>query len=363
MIDKIKNLDPNFRLKVVSFLLAVVTWYMINYFSDPAIRMTVNNVKVDILHGEVIEDRGDVYTVLDNTDVIPVVTLQAKRSVIDKLESKNIIATADARDMMDDGSVRIVLTTDKYSSSIERISGSISNVLLRVEPKETRSINLDVDTEGRPADGFILYETDAEQNQVSISGPQSYVNEVGRAAASVDITGAEKSINSYPDITLYDQEGIEITAEEIKTHKLHVNISSVKVIATIYQTKEVGITCGSEVPLAYGYKLESEPVAEPSSILIAGAAGILRDIDTIEIPAEDISQETLYTNMHKLLKIRKYLPDGVVLADDSQENVTVFVRVTLDTGTEETETDQLDDQSGEAATDASTETSADADTK
>ena len=71
----------------------------------------------------------------------------------------------------------------------------------------------------------------------------------------------------------------------------------------------------------------------------------------------------MYTNMHKLLKIRKYLPEGVVLADDSQENVTVFVRVTLDTGTEEPETDQLDEQSGEAATEASTETSADSDTK
>lgn len=358
MIKRIKNLDPNLRLKILSFLLAVVTWYMINYFSDPAIRMTVNNVKVDILHGEVIEDRGDMYTVLDNTDVIPVVTLQAKRSVIDKLESKNIIATADARDMMDDGSVRIVLTTDKYSSSIERISGSINNVLLRVEPKDTKSISLEVDTEGKPADGFILYETAEEQNQVSISGPRSYVNEVSRAAASVDITGAERSINSYPDITLYDQEGKEITAEEIKTHKLHLNISSVKVIATIYQTKEVRITCGREVPLAYGYELESEPAPEPSSILIAGAAGILRDIDSIQIPAEDISEEALYTNMHKLLKIRKYLPEGVVLADESQGNVTVFVRVRPETGSEETETDQPEEASEESTTEGSAKSSA-----
>ena len=56
MIERIKNLDPNFRLKVISLLLAMVLWYMINYFSDPAIRMTVNNVSVQILHGEVIEN-------------------------------------------------------------------------------------------------------------------------------------------------------------------------------------------------------------------------------------------------------------------------------------------------------------------
>jgi YbbR domain-containing protein len=218
MIKRIKNLDPNLRLKMVSVLLAMAVWYMINYFSDPAIRMTVNNVPVEILHGEAIESRGDVYTVLDSTDVIPVVTLQAKRSVIDKLEAKNIIATADVRDMEEDGSIRIVLTTDKYSNSIERITGSISHVALRVEPQKTRSLPLNVVTEGTPADGYVLYESAAEQNQVDLSGPQSYVEAVSRAEARVDITGSERSIHSYPSITLYDQEGEEISKEEMTTH-------------------------------------------------------------------------------------------------------------------------------------------------
>lgn len=358
MMKRIRNLDPNLRLKVISILFAVAIWYLVNTFSDPAIRMTVNNVSVQILHGEAIEDNGDMYTVLDNTDVIPFVTLQAKRSVIDKLESKNIIATADARDLMEDGSIRIVLTTDKYSSSIERITGSISNVLLRVEPRETRQITLEVDTEGTPANGYMLYETYAEQNQVSITGPQSYVSDVGRAAANVDITGSERTINSYPDITLYDQDGNVITSEEMKRKKLSLNISSVKVVATIYQTKEVEITCGSEVPLADGFELESNPTVEPYSIQIAGAAGILRDVERIQIPAQDIVTEPISSNIHKLLKIRKYLPEGVFLTDDSEENVTVFVRV-RETAQEEPEEPEEPSQSAQKA---GTESAAEADT-
>lgn len=327
MIKRIKDLDPNIWLKVASVLLAMALWYITNYFSDPAIRMTVNNVSVDILHGEVIENQGDMYTVLDNTDEIPVVTLQAKRSVIDKLESKNIIATADCRDMEQDGSIRIVLTTDKYSGSVERMSGSISHVQLRVEPKATKSLPLEVETEGSPAGGYILYEAASEQNQVIVSGPQSYVNNVGRAVASVDISGAERSINSYPEIVLYDEDGNVISSEERETQKLHLNISSVKVVATIYQTKEVPVTCGSGVPIAYGYNLESEPAAEPGSVTVAGAAGILRDFEQVEIPAEDIASEPLTTNIHKSLKISKYLPEGIFLADSSADTVTVFVRI------------------------------------
>ena len=350
MSKRIKNLDGNLRLKLISVLIAMALWYMINYFSDPAIRMTVNNVPVEILHGEVIENEGDVYTVLDNTDVIPVVTLQAKRSVIDKLEAKNIIATADVRDMEEDGSIRIVLTTDKYSSSIERISGSISNVSLRVEPQKTRSISLDVETKGTPADGYILYETSAEQNQVDLSGPQSYVDEVDRAVARVDISGSERSINSYPDIALYNSEGEEITKEEINVHKLHLNISSVKVTATVYQTRTVAVTCGSEVPLADGYELDSTPTVSPESILVAGSAGILREIDTVSIPADTIATEPVSANIHKQIDVTSLLPEGTVIADNSEGKVTVFIWVRKSAAAETADASGESDTSTEADT-------------
>ena len=343
---KFKELDPNLRLKITSVLLAMALWYMVNNFSDPAIRMTVNNVSVQIQHGEVIEGRGDVYTVLDNTDVIPVVTLQAKRSVIDKLEAKNVIATADLRDMEEDGSVRIILTTDKYSSSIERISGSISNLLLRVEPSKTKSLALEVDAEGSPADGYMLYEATAEQNQVNLSGPESYVDEVARAVVKVDIDNADKSINSYPDIVLYDHDGDLITAEDMETHKLHLNISSVRVFASIYQTKNVLISCGREVPLADGYELESDPAVEPSSIRIAGAANTLRNVYIIEIPAEDITSEPVSTNIHKQIDLTKYLPEGIVLADEGTGSVTVYVQV-VKTQNEDDEKTSKEESSGE----------------
>lgn len=347
MIKRIKNLDSNLRLKVLSVIIAMLVWYMINYFSDPAVRMTVNNVSVEILHGETIEKEGDVYTVLDDSDVIPTVTIYAKRSVIDKLEAKNVIATADVRQIEDDGSVRISLTTDKYSNSIERITGSISYVQLRVEPQETKSLPLEVEAVGTPAEGYILHEATAEQNQVIINGPQSYVEKVGRAAVQVDITDSERSINSYPDIVLYDAEGGEITPEEMESQKLHLNISSVKVVATIYQTKSVAITVGSEVPIADGYQLESDPEADPSSIQIAGAAAILREIDSIEIPAEDIVSDPVSTNVHKLINIEKYLPEGAYLADGNPENITVYVRVVKTS--EESDTADTSESAGDTS--------------
>ena len=113
----------------------------------------------------------------------------------------------------------------------------------------------------------------------------------------------------------------------MQSQKLKLNISSVKVVATIDSKKTVNITCGSEVPLADGYELESEPEMDPSSIEIAGAAAILRDIDTIEIPAEDIAVQPVSSNIHKNINIEKYLPDGAYLVDEDSDKVTVYIRV------------------------------------
>ena len=160
-----------------------------------------------------------------------------------------------------------------------------------------------------------------------LSGPRSYVNEVGRAIVSVDITGAEKNIKVYPEIVLYDKENNVISPEDMKMHKLHMNVSSVKVVATVYKTKDIPITCGSGVPIAYGYELISEPTMEPSSITVAGAEGILEDFDSIEIPASDVTYDYLTATMNKTLNIVSYLPEGVFLTDDSDASVTVYVRV------------------------------------
>ena len=73
--------------------------------------------------------------------------------------------------------------------------------------------------------------------------------------------------------------------------------------------------------------MDSHPTSDPLSIEIAGAAGILRDIDSIEIPAEDIASGPISSNIHKLISIEKYLPDGAYLTDTSEENITVYVRV------------------------------------
>ena len=72
----------NLGLKVTALLIALVVWVLINNVNDPVKYMRITNVQVKLLHTSMITDQGEVYTIQDNSDVVPVVTVKARRSII-----------------------------------------------------------------------------------------------------------------------------------------------------------------------------------------------------------------------------------------------------------------------------------------
>ena len=161
-----------------------------------------------------LESEGKVYIVLDDSDTIPVVTVNAPRSVVDALEADNIVATADVEDMTTENTVPIVLTTNKYSDSITNISGSISSVRLSIEDEERASFGIETTVAGNVAEGYQIGSISLEQNQVRVKGPASVVQSVKSAGVSVDVSGAENTISTNAEIHLYDEDGRDISTEK-----------------------------------------------------------------------------------------------------------------------------------------------------
>ena len=106
-MKKIKEMILNdFGLKVFSLLSAMVLWFLVTSFNAPITTMQVMNVTVKLQHTNLITDRNEVFSVEDDSDVIPVVTITAPRSIVDNLKADNVIATADVANMQEDGSIK-----------------------------------------------------------------------------------------------------------------------------------------------------------------------------------------------------------------------------------------------------------------
>ena len=308
------SLMRNWGLKLASFLVAVILWVIVTNINDPVGTLRAYNVPVKIQNADLITNNGQVYEILDGTDVIDTVTITAKRSIIDSLNESNIVAVADMNDLTRLNTINIRLSTNKYNDKLESIKGNIDSVKLNIENEKTKTLQLRTETTGTVKEGYMVGDMTAEQNLIAISGPESVISQVKRAVASVDISGFTNNIGTDAEIRLYDENDRLVTSNTIVK-----NISKVRVTVEILETKTVAVNWKASGVPARGYQATGEISATRNSVLIAGRSKLIEGIDSIEIPDTVLDITGVTENLETIIDLNDYLPDGVILAEEDFE--------------------------------------------
>ncbi|MDE6603127.1 MAG: hypothetical protein K2K90_13405 [Lachnospiraceae bacterium] len=306
------KLTRNWGLKIASFLSAAVLWLVVTNINDPIMTYRVTDVSVTIKNENLITDRGQVYEVLDGTDMLDVVTVSAPRSIIDSLDRSNIVAVADINDLTSVDTVPIRLSTNKYNDKLDSIRGNIDSVRLSIEEKKSRSLPVKSVTTGEVREGFMVGSISTDQNLIRISGPESVISQVSKAQAEVDISGFSNDVSTDSEVRLYDEDGQEITAENIDK-----SITKVRVSVEILERKELPLTCEVTGTPEDGYQLTGEVTFSKAVVTVAGKSKILENVETVAIPAGVLDVTGATEDVTALVDITKYLPDGVALAEDN----------------------------------------------
>ncbi|MDY2699693.1 MAG: CdaR family protein [Lachnospiraceae bacterium] len=316
------KLTNNLGLKLASVFFAVIIWLVVNSINNPTINDVYYNIPVKLLNTELITDSGQVYEVLDNTDVISRVTVWAPRSVISELDEENIVATADVSELSSLDTISIKLTTNISSGDISRISGSIDTVKLNIEDKGSKALALKATVSGKVPKGYLVGDITTDQNLIRISGPQSVIDQIAKAAVDVDVTGMTSDIVTNADIKFYDEDD-----NQIDTRNISQNIKSVGVEINIWQTAEVPLSYSVMGKAASGYRDTGVIEGEGQTVVVAGKSNTIKNITSIDVPAEALDITDQSENYTVDLDIRKYLPEGVFLASsgDAIQTVTVYI--------------------------------------
>lgn len=306
------RLTKNWGLKIASFLSAALLWLVVTNINDPIVPYRVADVPVTIRNANLITDRGQVYEVLDGTDMIDTVTVSAPRSIIDSLDKSNIVAVADINDLTSVDTVPIKLSTNKYNDKLDSIRGNIENVRLSIEEKKSRSLQIKPVTTGEVQEGYRVGDTTTDQNLIQISGPQSVISQVVRAQAEVDISGFTNDIGTDSIIRLYDDDDKEITAANIEK-----SISKVRVNVEILELKALPVVCEVTGTPEEGYQYAGEVEFSKESVLVAAKSKILERVEAIEIPAGVLDVTDASEDVTVLVDLNEYLPDGIKLSEDN----------------------------------------------
>ena len=320
------KLTKNWGLKLASFLFAAVLWFVVTNINDPIEPIRFSNIPVTIINGDLITERGQIYEVLDNTDMIDAVMVYAPRSIIDTLDSSNVVAVADMEELSSLDTIAIKLSTNKYNNKVESIQGNIDMVKLNIEDLQSRSFPIQASIVGEVGEGYMLGDVTTEQNLIRVSGPESVVSQIAKAQAEVDVSGFTRNINTDADVRLYnDQDNV------IPPDNLERSITKVRVNIEILEKKTVPIAYTVSGTPADGYQMTGETASTRNSVEIAGRSQTVQNINAIEIPEGviDITDET--ADVTTLVDIKDYLPDGVIIAEDG---FTGMVEITVHIGQE-----------------------------
>lgn len=316
------KLFDDWGLKLGSVVFAILVWFIVTNFNDPVVQYKVYNVKVSLRNTNVITDQGQTFEVLNDSNVIDTVTITGPRSVIDALDEENVIAYADFNDLTLQNTVAIKLNTNKYSSQIESIKGSIDTVQLNIENLKTKTLALSTVTSGTVSEGYIIGDVTTDENQVRISGPESLIDEIVRAEVNVPVTGFSQDIVTDVDIVLMNSAGEPVVSGYITS-----NISKVRVKVEMLQTKRVPLEFESSGIPADGYEATGVITCEPESILVAGRASVLQNLESIHVD-DPVNITGQAGNMMTLVDVSDSMPTGIRIADtafDGKVSVTVYI--------------------------------------
>ena len=284
----------NLGLKIIAVIFAAFLWLIVVNLDNPVSTQTFSEVPVTIINEDIILSAGDTYQVLGEEKVSVVVS--ATRQVRQKLTKEDIVATADIKEM---------------DTSTGLVPIKISKVL-----------SLTVSTgDSKVRDGYILGDMTVNPDKVTITGPESILDQIDRAVALIDVEGLAKDSEETAKLGLYDISGNPISQTRLGNN---LGEGGITVSVEVLKIKSVPISLSVSGTPAEGYKYTGYS-SEPETVQIYGEKDVVDKIEEIDVPVIDVSGAS--QPIQKSVNISEYLPEGVQLVDEKTANITVTAMV------------------------------------
>ena len=323
-----KLITNNFGLKVLSAVLAVILWMVVVNVEDPD-RSAVFTVPVEITNTDYLTEMGKTYEVLDNTDMVSFV-VSGPRSVVENLEASDFTVTADMENIDATMSmVPIIVSAASNSSQID-ITQWNSFLIVQVENLVTENFRVDVETEGTLAEDCFVDEVSSSVKSVTVSGPESVMDQIAGAQAVLNVNGAAQDVASVQEIVLVDASGNAVSKDRLTLEQTETTVTArVKMRKTVPLEFEVTGT-----PAA-GYRYQ-EIESDINSIEIEGDAEVLSALEELQITASELDIAGVTSSVTAVIDLTEYLPEDVTLAAGEPKEITVRIIVeaqaTVDVG-------------------------------
>lgn len=308
-----EKLMENLGYKILAVVLAIMVWGIVVNIEDPYTSTSFRNITVNILNEESIASLDKVYEI-QSGGVINV-RASARKSVLAKLRSDDIVAEADLSSLSLTNAVSIKLSCPRFENVI--LKPDVEMLKITLEDEATAQFKVDVNTVGTLSDGLALGDVVVRPNLIKVSGAQSLIDRISEVRVEVDVTNMTEDFKTRVEPKAYDANGKMMDAT-----RLSFSSSEVRVSVGVNETKEIPVHVRTKGEPELGYHLISVEY-EPKQIQVTGKEGVLSKISEIPITLDITGRKEDWETEISLLD---YLPEGVgVVGDTSSINVKLTI--------------------------------------
>lgn len=187
---------------------------------------------------------------------------------------------------------------------VQIIAVTPSVITFNLEALERKILDVDLNIVGEVAIGYQIGDANVDPIQVTVSGPQSKIEQVVRARVSVEVNGIRENLDQASNIELLDADGQIIEG-------LNVSPSSINVLLPVSQQggyRDVAVKVTIVGRVASGYRLTDLSVFPPVVTVFSTNPDLVASFPgVIETQALDLqnAQEDITTRLSLML------PEGV----------------------------------------------------
>ena len=276
----------DWSLKLLSLAIAVVLWLLVTGQNEPVTAHV--NVQLNFIRPQSLEISNDPPRTVD-------VMLTGSRSKLDDLTSLDLVATVDISDQR--AGERVLRLADKALISLPqgiKVDGfQPSAIPVHLEPILERQVVVEPKLEGKPADGFEVYNVHLSKASVAVRGPASRVNALQKVMTESVFVGGHKESFTAPNLSI-----------DIPDPKVDLLEPAVSVDVQIGEVRKEKDFSGVTVSTSQGGKVEPAT----TSVTLLGATSLLDSLKAEDLKIVlDAAGQTPRLELPQALKGKVFL--------------------------------------------------------
>lgn len=284
---------------LMSILLALIVWVFAIDQENPLMRQEFDQpIPVEV------RGLGDNLRLLQDLNTRPVLlTLRAPLRTWDTIQSSDFTAFLDLTNL-GPGPHDVEIRVDPLNPAVDVIEVQPSQLRIQIDPLASRMVPVTVDVTGVPADSYEWQTPVVDPQEVLVSGPQTLVDQVRVAYASVSVEGVRSQVERSLNLSLRNGQNQVV-------ERINANPGNANVIVPIVQKpgqREVVIRLRVEGQPAPGHRLTNLS-ADPGTIILEGSPESMRNIPGF-VDAAPINIENATETVQQSVELS--IPEGVV---------------------------------------------------